>query len=74
MVINVLSLGGLEIMDRAFGWYGVAILVVEILLEVCMVFHGQRCRTHFGEFGGVSVEVIGIAIDLPSLSGQGIRD
>ena len=46
---------------------------MEILLEFCGVFHGQRCRTHFGEIGGVSVEVIRMVIYMPPPSGQRIR-
>ena len=38
------------------------------------VFHGQRCSTHFGEFGGVIVEVIGMVINVSPLSDQGLMD
>ena len=35
------------------------------------VLHGQRCRIHFGEIGGVSVEVFTMVINMPPLSGHG---
>ena len=46
-------------------------MAVGILLEVCGVFLGQRCRTHFGVTGGVTVEIIRMVINMPPLSGHG---
>ena len=46
IAINVPPLSGQEIMERKLGCYGVAIMVLEIWLKVCGVFHGQGCAEH----------------------------
>ena len=52
MVINVPPLSGQQIMDRAYGYYGVAIMVVDIFLKVSGFFVDRR-----GELTLVRLEV-----------------
>ena len=44
MAINVPPLSSQQIMDRAYGCYGMAIMVVDIFLKVCGFFVDRRAE------------------------------